>query len=101
MRLGAHAVVIRKQTLAYKLYRKEVVYERFRHRYEINPKYVKILEKNGFVFSGFSKEDKSIMQIGELKDKKFFIGTQFHPEFTSNFLNPNPIFLGFIKSLIS
>jgi CTP synthase len=101
MRLGAHAVVIKKQTLAYKLYRKEVVYERFRHRYEINPKYVKILEKNGFVFSGFSKEDKSIMQIGELKDKKFFIGTQFHPEFTSSFLNPNPIFFGFIKSLIS
>jgi len=98
MRLGGQTVRIKKGTLAYNLYRKEEVVERFRHRYEVNPKYVKILEKNDFVFSGFSKKEENIMQIGELPSHKFFIGTQFHPEFTSRPLKPNPIFDGFIKA---
>jgi len=98
MRLGGIEVIIKPKTLAYKLYRKKVVIERFRHRYEVNPKYVKILENNGFIFSGESKD--GIKQIGELKDFKFFLGTQFHPEFTSTFLKPNPLFVGFIKSSI-
>ena len=100
MRLGAHIVKIRKNTLAYQLYKKEEIKERFRHRYEVNPKYVELLEKNGFVFSGFSKENENIMQIGELPNHKFFIGTQFHPEFTSRVLSPNPIFNGFIKACV-
>jgi len=100
MRLGAHIVKIRKNTLAYQLYKKEEIKERFRHRYEVNPKYVELLEKNGFVFSGFSKENENIMQIGELSNHKFFIGTQFHPEFTSRVLSPNPIFNGFIKACV-
>jgi len=98
MRLGGQIVRIKKGTLAYNLYRKEEVVERFRHRYEVNPKYVEILEKNGFVFSGVSKKEENIMQIGELPNHKFFIGTQFHPEFTSRPLKPNPIFDGFIKA---
>jgi len=81
------------------LYGKQKVVERFRHRYEINPKYVKILERKGLVFSGFTP-DKKIMQIGELPTHKFFLGTQFHPEFTSRFLRPNPLFDGFIKACI-
>lgn len=101
MRLGNHVVKIKKETLAYRIYQKEEVLERFRHRYEVNPKYVKILEKNGLVFSGFSKENEKIMQICELPNHKFFICTQFHPEFSSKFLDPHPIFVNFVKACIS
>jgi CTP synthase len=100
MRLGGQIVRIKKGTLAYRLYQKEEVIERFRHRYEVNPNYIEILEKNGFIFSGFSKKEENIMQIGELSNHKFFLGTQFHPEFTSRALKPNPIFYGFVKTCI-
>jgi CTP synthase len=82
------------------LYGREEVVERFRHRYEINPEYVETLEKNGFVFSGMTP-DKRIMQIGELPQHPYFIGSQFHPEFTSRVLKPNPLFNGFIQSCVS
>jgi CTP synthase len=101
MRLGGQIVKIKPNTLAFKLYGKSEVVERFRHRYEINPTYVPILEKNGFVFSGESKTEEGIMQIGELPNHKFFIGTQFHPEFTSRPLKPNPLFNGFIKACLN
>jgi CTP synthase len=97
MRLGGQAIKIRRGTLAYRLYKRDKVFERFRHRYEINPVYVGILEKNGFVFSGMTTNNR-IMQIGELQDHIFFIGSQFHPEFTSRALKPNPIFNGFIQA---
>jgi CTP synthase len=99
MRLGGHIVKIKPHTRAYKLYEKTEVIERFRHRYEINPKYVKLLQENGLVFSGTTPDGK-IMQIAELPDHKFMISTQFHPEFTSRPLKPNPLFKGFIKACI-
>jgi len=99
MRLGGQVVKIKPGTLAYKLYGRKEVIERFRHRYEINPEYVGILEKNGFVFSGMTT-DKRIMQIGELPKHIFFIGSQFHPEFTSRIMKPNPLFNGFIQACI-
>ena len=98
MRLGGQMVLIKPNTLAHKLYGKSETIERFRHRYEINPKYVEALEKSNFVFSGESKKDEGIMQIGELADHKFFVGSQFHPEFTSRPLKPNPLYDGFIKA---
>ncbi len=103
MRLGGQIIKIKPNTLAHKLYGKNTVLERFRHRYEINPKYVDILEKHGFVFSGESEKDEGIMQIGELPREKhnFFIGTQGHPEFTSRPLKPNPLFNGFMKACMS
>jgi CTP synthase len=100
MRLGGQTVKIKPDTLAYRLYGREEVVERFRHRYEINPEYVEILERNGLVFSGMTP-DKRIMQIGELPQHLFFIGSQFHPEFTSRVLKPNPLFNGFIQSCVS
>jgi CTP synthase len=99
MRLGGQAVKIKPGTLAHKLYDKNSAVERFRHRYEINPKYVKLLEEKGFVFSGMTPDAK-IMQIGELPRLKYFIGSQFHPEFTSRVLNPNPLFRGFIEACV-
>ena len=109
MRLGGQMIVIKPGTLAHKLYGRDRVVERFRHRYEINPQYVETLEKNGFVFSGQADEKHThgerVMQIGELPQSgrlkhKFFIGTQFHPEFTSRPLKPNPMFDGFIKACV-
>lgn len=97
MRLGGQQVYIKNGTVARKLYGKEHVVERFRHRYEISPRYVETLEKNGFVLSG-STPDGRIKQIGELPNLKFFLGTQFHPEFTSRLTAPNPLFAGFIKA---
>ena len=103
MRLGGQIIKIKPNTLAHKLYGANAVLERFRHRYEINPKYVEVLEKHGFVFSGESEKDEGIMQIVELPPEKhkFFIGTQSHPEFTSRPIKPNPLFDGFIKACIS
>ncbi len=105
MRLGGQTTKIKTNTLARKLYGKKEVTERFRHRYEINPKYIDILEKNGFVFSGeaddkYTKGER-VMQIGELPEHPFFIGSQFHPEFTSRPLKPNSLFKGFIKAAAS
>ncbi|RMF06481.1 CTP synthase [Candidatus Woesearchaeota archaeon] len=101
MRLGGHDVLIKKGTLAHKLYKKEKARERFRHRYECNPEYVETLEKAGMVFSGTNPR-KDIMQILELPQSRhrFFIGSQFHPEFTSRPLRPNPLFFGFIKAAV-
>jgi CTP synthase len=100
MRLGAQEVLIKKNTLAYKLYGKDKVMERFRHRYEVNPSYIDLLERNGLVFSGMSAKDENIMQIMELPGHKFFLATQFHPEFLSRPLRPHPLFVGLIKACI-
>ena len=102
MRLGAQVIKIKPNTLAHKLYGRNKVVERFRHRYEINQIYVSELESHNFIFSGESEKGKGIMQIGELSEKQhiFFIGTQAHPEFTSRPLKPNPLFNGFIKACI-
>ena len=77
-----------------------VIYERHRHRYEFNNKYKKEYEKAGFVISGTSP-DGALVEAIELKNHKFFIGTQFHPEYISRPLTPHPIFISFLESTIS
>lgn len=99
MRLGDQEVSIIPGTLAYRLYSDTTVVERFRHRYEVNPDFVQELSRNGMTFSGVSKKE-NIVQIGELTKHRFFLGTQFHPEFTSRPLRPNPLFDGFVKACI-
>lgn len=97
MRLGGQEVLVKKKSKAFTLYGKTKIRERFRHRYEVNPKYIPILEKHGMLFSG--KHPKyNIMQIMELPNKSYFLGSQFHPEFTSRPLKPNPLYLGLIKA---
>ncbi len=98
MRLGSHKTKIKPSTKAHKIYNKKEVSERFRHRYEVNPEYVQKFESDGLVFSGKSKEDERVMQILEIPNHKFFFATQFHPEFTSRPLRPNPVFIEFVKS---
>jgi CTP synthase len=98
IRLGAWPLKIKKGTLLEKIYRKNLVLnERHRHRYEFNNKYKEAFEKNGFVISGTSP-DGTLVEAIELKNHKFFVGTQYHPEYISRALYPHPIFVEFLKS---
>ncbi|HLD76171.1 MAG TPA: CTP synthase [Candidatus Norongarragalinales archaeon] len=100
MRLGGHKVDIKKGSFAEKLYGESSAHERFRHRYECNPKYVEALEKAGLMFSGKAPHHP-IMQILELPNHPFFVGVQFHPEFTSRPLRPQPLFKGFVAACLN
>ncbi len=100
MRLGGKQVTLRAGSLASGLYGGLTAHERFRHRYEFNPLYKGLFEDCGMVFSGW-KADQSIYQVAELPDHPFFIGVQFHPEFTSRPARPNPLFHGFVAACIA
>jgi CTP synthase len=97
MRLGTYPCKIEKNTLTSEIYKDEVIYERHRHRYEVNNKYRDTLEENGLIFSGLSP-DNNLVEMIELKDHPFFVASQFHPEFKSRPWEPSPIFNSFIKS---
>ncbi len=99
MRLGAYPAVLEKGTIAGRLYGTDHIEERHRHRYEINPEYIPQLIEAGLVFSGRSP-DGVLMEIAELPRARhpFFLGTQFHPEFTARPLSPHPLFTGFVRA---
>ena len=99
MRLGEYPCIIFDKTIASNAYGKKEVAERHRHRYEVNPEYIKKFEKGGLVFSGKSPDER-LMEVAELSKEEhpFMLGSQFHPEFTSSPLKPNPLFLEFIKA---
>ncbi|MET1101938.1 MAG: CTP synthase [Pyrodictiaceae archaeon] len=99
MRLGAYPIRLVRGTLVYKLYGKDIVYERHRHRYEVNPKYLDTLEAVGVRFSGYSLGDNRIEFI-ELKNHPYFIGSQPHPEFKSRPMMPSPLFKGLLESAL-
>ena len=100
MRLGAYRIDLEENTLAYSLYGVKSIYERHRHRYEVNPKYVNKLVESGIVISGRSYDGR--VEFIELPSKqhKFYLGTQAHPEFKSRPLRPSPPYLGFLKSMV-
>lgn len=102
MRLGSYPAILEKGTLAYQAYKKDKISERHRHRWEVNPKYIEILEKSGLIFSGQSP-DRKLMEITELSKAKhpFFLGVQFHPEFQSSPLTAHPLFLEFTRAAIN
>jgi CTP synthase len=95
MRLGRWPCKISPGTLAAEVYDADFVYERHRHRYEVNNRYREALQEAGMVFSGTSSNGR-LVEIAELKDHPFFIGSQFHPEFKSRPLRPHPLFYGFV-----
>lgn len=99
MRLGAFKCSLKKDSKAQKAYCKNNVCERHRHRYEFNNTYKKQLEEAGIVFSGINTE-RDLIEIAELRDHPFMVGTQFHPEFLSSPLQPHPLFLNFIEAAI-
>ncbi len=97
MRLGSYPCKISEGTLANKLYKKDLILERHRHRFEVNSEYKDILTKNGLVISGTSP-DGLLAEIIEIPQNDFFIACQFHPEFKSRPQNPHPLFLGFMNA---
>lgn len=97
MRLGTYKCHIKKGTKAYEIYKQEEIYERHRHRYEFNPKYVPILEEKGLVVSGIYKA-KNLPEIIEIPSHKWFIACQFHPEFKSKPFSPHPLFVSFVEA---
>lgn len=97
MRLGAHEVRIQPGTLAERLYGRRRVWERHRHRYEVNPNYFSKLEQGALVFSGRSLDGRR-MEILELPSQYFFMATQFHGEFRSRPTNPSPPYYGLVKA---
>jgi len=130
MRLGAYSAILKENTKVLELYKKtgrleedikriedmrkngqlfrlgiigshyNVILERHRHRYEVNPKFIQVLEEKGLVFSGFHhrEDDTKLMEFIELPNHKFFVATQAHPEFKSRLGSPSPLFYGFVEA---
>jgi CTP synthase len=99
MRLGAHEVRVNKNTIAYTLYGMEQIFERHRHRWEVNPDYWKALEEKGLIFSGNSPDGRR-KEILEYPSNFFFFASQFHGEFKSRPNKPEPEYYGFIKACL-
>lgn len=99
MRLGAQPVKIKPGTMAEKLYKSEVIYQRHRHRFEVNLKYKDTLERAGLIFSGFSPDGRR-MEIFEYPENLFHMGVQYHPEFKSRPGRPDPIYVGFLEACL-
>ena len=97
MRLGLYPCRVNPDTLAFKLYQKEVIYERHRHRYEFNNAYRNLFLESGYAVSGTSPDGRLVEMI-ELPNHPFFIASQFHPEFQSRPSTPHPLFQGFIQA---
>ncbi len=98
MRLGAWKCAIEENSLAYKIYNKNVISERHRHRYEFNNEYRELLENAGLKCSGINP-DTGLVEIIELENHPFFIGVQYHPEYKSTVANPHPIFVSFVAAI--
>ena len=100
MRLGLYPCRIAPNTLAFKLYQEEVIYERHRHRYEFNNAYRNLFLETGYAISGTSPDGR-LVEIIELPNHPFFIATQFHPEFQSRPSAPHPLFKGFVQAVMA
>jgi CTP synthase len=99
MRLGADPVKLHEGTRAREIYGEAVIYERHRHRYEVNNHLRKKLEAEGLVFSGTSPDDR-LVEIVELPDHPFYVASQYHPEFKSRPLRPQPLFRDFVGAAL-
>ena len=100
MRLGAYECVLRKNSRTQTIYNAEEIKERHRHRYEFNNQYIKEYEQNGMQCVGRNPES-DLIEIVEIPELKWYIGTQFHPEYQSTVLKPHPLFLDFVKTCIN
>jgi len=100
MRLGAYDCNVKKGTKAYNVYGHTKISERHRHRYEFNNQYLEQFENAGMIASG-KNPDTNLVEIMELKDHPWFIGSQYHPELKSTVANPHPLFVKFIKAAIA
>lgn len=97
MRLGNYRCLLNRSSRSFALYGQEEIWERHRHRYELNEYFVDYFEKRGMIMAGFNPEYQ-VVEIVEIPDHPFFVGVQFHPEFKSRPNRPHPLFLGFLKA---
>jgi CTP synthase len=99
MRLGSRITVLTEGSVAHKTYGSLEVLERHRHRYEVNPEIVSVLAEQGMVFSGVNQDETGKrMEVLELPNNKYFVATQYHPEFKSRPTKPSPVFLGLLTA---
>ena len=96
MRLGAYPCELKKESLAWSIYKKKNIQERHRHRYEFNSNYLSQFEAQGMIASGINP-DTQLVEIMEIPNHRYFIGVQFHPELKSTVANPHPLFVRFVK----
>ncbi len=99
MRLGSYACDLKKSSKAFAAYGKQKIQERHRHRYEFNNEYLDLIESKGMIASGKNPET-GLVEIMEIKNHPWFVGVQFHPEYKSTVLNPQPLFVNFIQAAI-
>jgi CTP synthase len=97
MRLGAYNCQLEKDSIAYKAYQSEQISERHRHRYEFNNKYKELLEANGMKCTGINPET-GLVEVMEVSELKWYVGVQYHPEYNSTVVKPNPLFMSFIEA---
>jgi CTP synthase len=100
MRLGAFTCTVKKGSKLYDAYRKTQISERHRHRYEFNDKYKKEFEEKGMKAVGINP-DTDLVEAVEIEGHKWFVGVQYHPEYSSTVLNPSPLFSGFVKACLT
>ncbi|MFY9418794.1 MAG: CTP synthase [Bacteroidales bacterium] len=99
MRLGAYPCKITKNSKLYEYYKEDLVYERHRHRYEFNNKYLEIFESHGMKAVGINPTEQLVEAV-EIENHPFYIGVQFHPEYKSRFEKPHPLFISLVKAAI-
>ncbi|MCL4347285.1 MAG: CTP synthase (glutamine hydrolyzing) [Candidatus Thermoplasmatota archaeon] len=99
MRLGAHKIILERESIAGRLYGSESVMERHRHRYEVNPETIADLTSSGIRFTGHSDNGRR-MEVAELPTADYFVGSQFHPEFKSRPQRPSPLHLGLVRAAL-
>lgn len=99
MRLGGYDCELAAGSRAHSIYNKDLITERHRHRYELNSHYITEMEEKGMKVSGRNPQSK-LAEIIELPENRFYLGTQFHPEYSSTVLNPHPLFLAFLNACI-
>jgi len=99
MRRGAYPVAISEDSVAFSLYKKKNISERHRHRYEVNPDYIHMIEEAGLIYSGRSPDGRR-MEIAELRSHPYYMGSQFHPEFLSRPESPSPLHYGLVKAAL-
>jgi len=99
MRLGSYDCILKKDSNSFKAYGRTKIAERHRHRYEFNNAYLSVFEKAGMRATGFNP-DTNLVEVIEIPDHPWFVGVQFHPEYSSTVLRPHPLFIAFIKAVI-
>ena len=99
MRLGLYPCKMEPGSISREAYQEEIIYERHRHRYELNNEYRNCLKEGGMLMTGVSPDEK-LVEIIELEDHPWFVGVQFHPEFKSRPNRPHPLFVDFVKESI-